>query len=208
MQIITYDKCPYFYRLRENWGYQASLDPALGYGKSLHYCLHEISKLLKEGKSANKAVEFAVGEKFHLPYAHEQLKEKMQKSAEKTLSKFTGDRKADLLNIEEVEARLEFPLQNANIVGRVDVIMHKDKVGELEVRDYKSSEEVTTAEESAFQVRLYALGLKKIGKNITAGSLAFLDKAEIRPNLEEKREGFVSDSFLNLAENARNKNDR
>ena len=70
------------------------------------------------------------------------------------------------------------------------------------MRDYKSSEKgnycgrVCISSKTLCASTLY----KKIGKNITAGSLAFLDKAEIRPNLEEKREEFVSDSFLNLAE--------
>jgi len=38
-EIITYLRCPYLYCLREMWGYKAGLDVALGYGKSLHYCL-------------------------------------------------------------------------------------------------------------------------------------------------------------------------
>ena len=199
-QIIAYDKCPYFYRLRENWGYSASLDPALGYGKSLHYCLHEISDLLKGGKSTNTAVDLAIKEKFHLPYADDKLKERMQRSATKTLNKFASDRKADLLSIEEVEARLEFPLQNANIAGRVDVIIRKNSDEEVEVRDYKSSEEVTTSDESAFQVRLYALGLGKIGRKVISGSLAFLDKNEIKPVTETDKKAFVSEDLLEKAE--------
>jgi DNA helicase-2/ATP-dependent DNA helicase PcrA len=199
-QVIGYNKCPYFYRLRENWGYQAQIDPAIGYGKSLHYCLHEVGQLLCEGKTVNDAVESAIIDKFHIPYAHKELKERMSATATKTLKEFTNKYKTDLLNIEEVEARLEFPLQNANIAGRVDVIIRGNMQGELEVRDYKSSEEVTTDDESAFQVRLYTLGLQKIGRKATSASVAILDEAKIRPESEVERKRFVSKDLLNDTE--------
>jgi len=37
--------------------------------------------------------------------------------------------------IKEVESRIEFPLQRATIIGKVDVILHDEK--NIEIRDYK-----------------------------------------------------------------------
>jgi DNA helicase-2/ATP-dependent DNA helicase PcrA len=51
----------------------------------------------------------------------------------------------------------------------------------VEARDYKTSDEVTTPEQSALQLRLYALGLKSIGKPISKASIATLEEAEIKP---------------------------
>jgi len=199
-QIIEYNKCPYYYRLRENWGYHAPLDSPMGYGKSLHNCLHELSELLKRGKKIDDAVKTVISTTFHLPYADASLQKKLSKSAAKVLTQFATKHKADLLNIQETEARLEFPLQNANISGRVDVILSGNSPGELEVRDYKSSEEITTPGESALQVRLYTIGLRKVGRNATAASIAYLDNAKIEPNSDKDRRAFVSPSNLGAAE--------
>jgi len=72
--------------------------------------------------------------------------------------------------------------------GRVDVILHDKKGIDLEVRDYKTSEEVTTFEESSLQVRLYTLGLRKLGRNVNRASIAYLDTGEVKQvDVSQKR---------------------
>jgi DNA helicase-2/ATP-dependent DNA helicase PcrA len=105
----------------------------------------------------------------------------MLSKARKTLTAFVEKNAEDMRKVEEVEARLEYPIQRATITGRVDVILRGQNGQELEVRDYKTSDEVTTTKESSLQVRLYALGLRKMGRNITRASIAYLDTGEIKP---------------------------
>ena len=77
--------------------------------------------------------------------------------------------------IKEVESRIEFPLQRATVMGKVDVILHDDV--NLEIRDYKTSDLATTREEVGMQVQLYTTGLKMIGEPVTKGSVSFLENA-------------------------------
>ncbi|MEW6664104.1 MAG: ATP-dependent DNA helicase [Thermodesulfobacteriota bacterium] len=178
-EIINFMKCPHFYRLRQIWNYQPGLVTPLGYGKSLHFCLRYASELIREGESPERAILRAVEEKFHLPYAGGTIRQGMKVKAQRVLSNFVSEHIDDMGRIEEVEARLEFPVQKATITGRVDVII-KDG-GQMEARDYKTSDEVTTPEESALQVTLYALGLRNIGKPVTRASVATLEEARITP---------------------------
>ncbi len=178
-EIINFLKCPHFYRLRELWNYQPGLVTALGYGKSLHFCLRSASELIKSGENPEQAILKAVEEKFHLPYAGGTVRENMKRKARKTLGKFVSEHLDDMGRIEEVEARLEFPVQKATITGRVDVII-KDG-GDMEARDYKTSDEVTTPDQSALQLTLYSLGLRNIGRPVTRASVATLEEARIMP---------------------------
>jgi DNA helicase-2/ATP-dependent DNA helicase PcrA len=179
-EIIGYRRCPYFYRLREQWNYQAGLDPALGYGKSLHHCLRVASERIKVGAEPEDAVSKAIDAEFHLPYAPAKAKETMAEAARKRLKQFVKQHADDMKNIEEVEARLEFPVEKATITGRVDVILKGKEKPVYEVRDYKTSEDVTTFEESSLQVRLYTLGLRKMGRPTEKASIAYLETGEVK----------------------------
>lgn len=177
-EIITYLKCPQFYRLREIWQYKPGLVDALGYGKSLHHCLRYASELMDAGIGPTEAIEKAVDEEFHVPYAGQKARETMKNRAREVLTRFVREHEHDMLKMKEVEARVEFPVQRATITGRVDVILKDDN--SIEVRDYKTSDEVTTVEQASLQIRLYALGLQMIGMPVTHASLAYLEDAEVR----------------------------
>lgn len=182
-EILTYMKCPYFYRLREMWNYKPGLVEALGYGKSLHYCLHYASDLIAQGMEPKKAIQKAVDEKFHVPYASSAEKENMKKKAEKVLLNFVNRHSENMKKIEEVEVRLEFPVQKATITGKVDVIFKEEN--KIEVRDYKTSDEVTSYEQAAFQVQLYTLGLQMIGRPVTQASIAYLEEDNEEEQIKE-----------------------
>ena len=44
-EIVTFGICPHMYLLRELWGYQPQLNPAIGYGNGMHYCLKRAGEL-------------------------------------------------------------------------------------------------------------------------------------------------------------------
>jgi DNA helicase-2/ATP-dependent DNA helicase PcrA len=178
-EIVTFDICPHMYLLRELWGYQPQLNPAIGYGNGMHYCLKRAGELVKkEGYSPVSAVATSVDEDFHMPFVGGVVLENFKNSAKKRLVAFSQKYGDDLKRIEEVEYRLEYPIQNATIMGKVDVIL-KDGGG-LEVRDYKSSEEVRTFEEVSTQIRLYTSGLRSMGRPISSGSVAYLDEPAVK----------------------------
>lgn len=179
-EIVTYKICPHMYLLRELWGYQPELNQAIGYGKGLHYCLRRAGELVKdENYKPADAVSKAVDTGFHMLFVGGTVLENFRNSAKKKLLNFAGRYGDELNRIEEVEYRLEFPIRNATIMGKVDVIL-KDG-GDMEVRDYKTSEEARTFEEIAVQIRLYTAGLKSMGRPVTSGSVAYLET----PNIKE-----------------------
>jgi DNA helicase-2/ATP-dependent DNA helicase PcrA len=182
-EIVTFGICPHMYLLRELWGYQPELNPAIGYGNGMHYCLKRAGELVKEGYSPVSAVATSVDEGFHMPFVGGIVLENFKNSAKKKLVAFSQKHGDDLNRIEEVEYRLEFPIHDAGvtsatIMGKVDVILRNG--GELEVRDYKSSEEARTLEEVSTQIRLYTSGLRTMGRPVSSGSVAYLDDAEIK----------------------------
>jgi len=177
-EILTYMKCPFLYRLRELWQYKPALEEALGYGKSLHYCLKCASELMAEGAAPDSAVQRAVDENFHVPYAGRAIRRTMKERACEVLTRFVRDHREDILKAEEMESRIEFQMQQATVTGVVDVIM---KDGEsVEVRDYKTSDEVTTFELASLQVRLYSLGLQMAGFPVNRASIAYLEEVVLR----------------------------
>jgi len=178
-EIITYRRCPFLYQLREIWGYKPGLVTPLGYGKSLHDCLRHAAEQIQRGAKPKQAVLEAIKDRFHLPYAGGSVRERIMEKAKRTLVKFVERHEQDMISIEEVESRLEFPMEKATITGRVDVIMRQTDEPSLEVRDYKTSEEVTTLEESRLQVSLYALGLRSMSRPVTLTSVAHLEKGQV-----------------------------
>lgn len=177
-EIIDYMRCPHHYRLLKLWGYIQNPSPLIGYGETLHFCLRYAAELIKhEGYNPISAVATAVDEKFFLPFSSEKQAEKIKKSAKKLLIQFAKDREKDMKNIEEVESRIEFPVQNATIVGKVDVILKEGNV--YEIRDYKTSDEVLSKEDSQLQVKLYSQGLRNMGWDIQQGSVAYLKESQL-----------------------------
>jgi DNA helicase-2/ATP-dependent DNA helicase PcrA len=184
-EILGYNRCHYFYRLNCLWNYPSTFSPRLNFGKSLHHCLRRASELIKEeSMEPKKAIEkvFEEGE-FYLPYASKLQREVMTKYAKRSLLKYADKNKNDLLNVDEVEARIEFPLEKATIAGRVDVIIGPK--GNLEVRDYKTSDTIITNEEASLQVQIYTLGLGLVNKNIKKASIAYIKEREGKVPIEK-----------------------
>lgn len=141
------------------------------------FCLRRAGELVRESVNPVDAVVTSV-EDFHMPFVGGSVLENFRNSVKSRLVEFAKLYGDDLKRIEEVEYRLEFPIRNATIMGKVDVIL-KDG-GELEVRDYKTSEEARRFEEIAVQVRLYTAGLKSMGRPVTSGSVAYLEEPRVK----------------------------
>lgn len=177
-EIINYQKCPYFYRLREIWGYQPGLKEMIGYGKTLHFCLQQAVGLIKnESYSPITAIATSVDTNFFMPFLNKWKGEKIKEAAKRKLINYVKKYDGDMVRVREVEARIEFPLQNAIIAGKVDVILNEGEG--IEVRDYKSSEDVINDSDSAMQVQLYSKGLKMLGEDVMKGSIAYLSNANV-----------------------------
>ncbi|MEM3611769.1 MAG: ATP-dependent DNA helicase [Thermoplasmata archaeon] len=192
-EITTYLRCPSFYRFRYQWSFRAPISTLMGYGRSLHSAMMHTSELMKEMNiNPLSATKTAVNRTFFLPFASKDDNERMKKSAEKALIQFVNTHLNDMGYIENVEVHVEFPTRKAVIGGRVDVILHNENT--REIREYKTSDTVTTKEQIDLQLKLYAVGLKKIGyQGVSKASVAYLEENKIDSiNLD--------DSMLSIAE--------
>ena len=137
------------------------------------------SDLIKKlGCSPVNAIEAALDDHFFLPFIVSDRSERIQEAARNKLVQFVRERSEDMKQIKEVEARVEFPLQKATVTGRIDVLLHDGKC--FEIRDYKTSKDSTTHDDSSIQVQMYALGMSMTGETISKGSVAYLDDASLR----------------------------
>lgn len=178
-ELIRYSRCPHQYRLSQIWGYQPGLTEYLGYGRALHHCLRHASDIIKtEGCGPMSAVITAMEREFFMPFMPEKRLVDIKKAATEALIRFVRRYEEDMLRIRETESRIEFPLQNAIVAGKVDVILHDGDA--IEVREYKSADTSASPEEVAMQVQLYTRGLRSIGEDVQHGSVAFLQEARVQ----------------------------
>lgn len=179
-EIIEYLRCPQFYRLRNLWGYQPSLAQELGFGKSLHHVLRVLSERAKSGGEPLDDLDAVLDSDFHLPFAPAGTKTALQKTAKEKLENYIKNHLDEMKAVEEVEARLEFQLtKKATVTGRVDVIIGQH--GERELRDYKTSDDSRSVDKAGLQLRLYALGLDKLGQSVASASIAAIMEGELTP---------------------------
>jgi DNA helicase-2/ATP-dependent DNA helicase PcrA len=178
-ELMDFNFCPHRYLLRDLWGYQPGLQPRLGYGNSLHHCLRVAGEMVRdEGFSPVSAVSTAVEEEFHMPFMGGEVLDTFRERARRTLVEFSRKYGDELSRIEEVEYRLEYPIMNATVMGKVDVVLRDE--GAVEVWDYKTSEEAESFDETSLQLRLYTLGLKTLDKKVSGGAVAYLDTPEVK----------------------------
>jgi len=177
--LILFQQCPYRYRLNKEWGFLPGLSPDLGFGNALHFCLGEISNLLKQGVPVEQAVDQSIESGFFLPYADRNRFLGMKRVAHQRLLSYATKRKEDLLRVHASEFRIEFPVRNGTIIGKIDVML--DSTEGLEIQDYKTSDEVIAPEAGAMQVKIYAYGLRLLGKPVSSAGVAYIEDARVDP---------------------------
>lgn len=178
-ELIKYNQCHYAYLLRNIFGYQPGINEAIGFGNALHFVLRKAADLMKEGYNEASAITEAMDEYFHLPFAGERVLNNFSKSGKNILINFVQEHPNILKNSENLEYRLEYPIENASVIGKVDIVIKDNELG-FEIIDYKTDKNVGTYEESFMQINTYAIGLKKLGKNVSKGYVAYLKENELK----------------------------
>lgn len=184
-------ECPYQFKLRVLYGFNAPLHEALGYGKSLHDALAEVHKRAIEGDMATDAdVPGLVDTHLHVPYAYPALRQTMEKSAEDVLRNYLHDNKARLKNIEYSEKPVEINLgDGVSVIGRIDLVRRID-IGETTIVDLKSNERTQAEDVTEVQLHTYALGYRELtGRNADYVEIYALEERRQKPRA-------VDDEFI------------
>ncbi len=160
-------ECPYQFKLRILYGFNAPLHEALGYGKSLHDALAEVHKrsLWKEGVTPEDAPRL-VEEHLHVPYAWDDLRDRLQESARSVIANYLRDNRDVLKKIEFAEKTVEINMgDGVTVQGRIDLVRRID-TGETTIVDLKSNDRTQAEAVSEAQLHVYALGYRELtGKN-------------------------------------------
>jgi DNA helicase-2/ATP-dependent DNA helicase PcrA len=158
-----YFECPYEFKLRILYGFNAPIHEALGYGKSLHDALAEIHARAIRGDIAGlDEVPRLIETHLHTPYAYPALRQQLEKAAIHVLEDYINDNVALLRKIEFSEKRIEIALADGVTVnGRIDLVRRLD-TDETTIVDLKSKDRTQSEEVTETQLHIYALGYQEL----------------------------------------------
>ena len=177
-ELKYFFSCPYLFKLRFLYGFDAPISRALGYGKSLHDALAEIhSESVKGRIPTEEDVERLVDSHLHLPFANKEVKNFLEKAAKEALARYLRDHGENLNRLEHVEKTIELKLDGGVVVsGRVDLIRRTD-TDEIVIVDFKSDERAQAEDVTQKQLHVYAVGYQQLtGKNADLIEIHNLDK--------------------------------
>ncbi len=120
-------ECPYQFKLRILYGFNAPIYEGLGYGKSLHDALADVHARAIQGKAVDEShAPSLVGTHLHLPYAYKALRERWRRAPTAIVHNYIAANKADFDNIEFSEKSIETHLgDGVSVVGRIDLVRRK-----------------------------------------------------------------------------------
>lgn len=186
-------ECPYQFKLRILYGFNAPLAEALGFGKSLHDALAEVHQRALSGEtvSPNDANDL-VQRHLRTPYAYPALRTKLELAATKAISGYIEKNSADFRNLEFAEKGIEIALgDGVTVAGRIDLVKRID-TGEVTIVDLKSNERAQLESVTETQLHIYALGyLELTGRNADFVEIYELD--EQKPKRRSVDEEFIVD---------------
>jgi DNA helicase-2/ATP-dependent DNA helicase PcrA len=186
-------ECPYQFKLRVLYGFNAPIHEALGYGKSLHDALAEVHTRAIRGDMADGSeVPRLVETHLHVPYAYPALRQQLEAAAERVLRDYLHDNAALFDKIEFAEKQIEISLGDGiTVTGRIDLVRRID-TGETTIIDLKSSDRAQAEDVTEAQLHVYALGYQDLtGRRPDYVEVYELDERKRRPRSVD--DDFIAD---------------
>lgn len=191
--IKYFFECPYQFKLRVLFGFNAPIHEALGYGKSLHDALAEVhARVIRRESVALTDVPRLIETHLHTPYAYTALRDQLERSATKAVADYITDNEKLFDKIEFSEKTIEVNLGGGvSVVGRIDLVRRVD-TGETTIVDLKSTDRAQAEEVTETQLHVYALGYQELtGRRPDFVEVYNLDKREKKPRSVD--DDFIAD---------------
>ena len=162
-ELKYYFECPYLFKLRFLYGFNAPIDQALGCGKSLHNALVEIHAESLKGDIPNiDDISQLVDTHLHLPFAYPVMKKDLWQAARFALSRYLHEQRDTLNKLEHIEKIIELKLVDGIVVnGRIDLIRRTD-TNEIVIVDFKSNKRAQAENLTQKQLHVYAVGYQQL----------------------------------------------
>lgn len=156
-------ECPYQFKMRTLYGFNAPLDEALGYGKSLHDALAELHMRAIAGETVDPSwVDALVDQHLRIPFAYPSLRDTMREAARRTVAAYISARQDEFPHLEFSEKAIELNLGNGvSVAGRIDLVRRRDS-GDVAIVDLKSNERAQAEALTEAQLHIYALGYREL----------------------------------------------
>jgi DNA helicase-2/ATP-dependent DNA helicase PcrA len=156
-------ECPYQFKLRILYGFNAPLDEALGFGRSLHDALADVHARVLRGEEVKpEEAKTLVERHLRTPYAYAALREKLEGAAERVIEGYIRKNQTEFKNLEFSEKVIEIALgDGVSVVGRIDLVKRVDN-GEVTIVDLKSNERAQAEVVTETQLHIYALGYQEL----------------------------------------------
>jgi DNA helicase-2/ATP-dependent DNA helicase PcrA len=178
-ELKYFFECPYSFKLRFLYGFNAPLHEALGYGKSLHDTLSEVHKRAMDGDFVSDAdAAQLVDQHLHTPFAYPALKEQLRASAIESVERYLRRNGETLAQTIHSEQQVEIQVApGITVNGRIDLIKRLD-TAEVAIVDFKSTERAQAEDVTRAQLHTYAIGYRQLtGENADLVEILNLDEA-------------------------------
>jgi DNA helicase II / ATP-dependent DNA helicase PcrA len=196
-------ECPYQFKLRILYGFNAPIHEALGYGRSLHNALAEVHGRALLGDYADEGDACSLVEThLHTPYAYPALRQDLERAAERVLGDYISDNKTLFDKIEFSEKQIEISLGDGITVnGRIDLVRRLD-TDETTIVDLKSSDRAQPEDVTETQLHVYALGYEELtGRRADYVEVYELDERKRKPRSVD--DDFIDDVRIKVRDAAR-----
>jgi DNA helicase-2/ATP-dependent DNA helicase PcrA len=149
-------------------GFKPQLEPAIGYGKSIHHVMRVVANFTQATGSIpdSNLLNEILDREFFLPNANKVAHRELKNSARKLVSKYIDEYGTDLHRVWQTEYPFELHLPGVTVSGRADVIIDSGSEGtsSLTLIDYKTR---TSGEsEHDIQLQVYASAGRREGLEV------------------------------------------
>ena len=197
--------CPYQFKLRMLYGFNAPLEEALGYGKSLHDALAEVHARALEGDVAKPSEAPALLDThLHVPYAYPALRDDLREAGITAIADYLRSNRLD--DVEFSEKAIELDLGNGvRVKGRIDLV-RRIATGDTTIVDLKSTRRAQAEDLTENQLHIYALGYRELtGRDADYVEIYNLDEGKGVPrSIQDELIAEVRDKVHEAADALRN----
>lgn len=190
-ELKYFFECPYQFKLRVLYGFNAPIAESLGYGKSLHNALAEVHKRALDGVASTVAdVPALLDTHLHLPFAWPAMKDTLREAGAKVLAGYLLRNQKLLAQVEFAEKAIAVSLGNGvTVAGRIDLVYRRD-TQETSIVDFKSNARTQDEQVTETQLHIYALGYRAL----TARNADYVEIWELEE--QRKKPRAVDEAFL------------